>query len=126
MFDNPDGVTAVYALGGSTFLVLFVAGLLWTTVRYLYYVLNRIPKPRLLTRDFIVWGGLSMSFGIISAIRFLPLEERLALTAGNVAFALATTIPAIVAAATYFYFEAFVIRLPKPGDPEAEAPMETA
>ncbi len=126
MFDNPAGVDFVYVLGGSIFLVALFAGFGWTLVRFVYYVLF-VPRrewPVLLIRDVLSTGGLAFSFGLIAGIRFLPIETRLAITTGNVLWALLTTVPAAFGATVYLAFEAFVIRLRPKARPERPSPLE--
>jgi hypothetical protein len=111
VFNDPDAVALVYFVGGVTFLLALFAGTAWTLARVAYYVAVGEPRPRLLTRDLIVYAGFSISFGLITLIRFLPLDQRLALTTGNVLWALATTGPACIAVLTYLYYEVFVVKL---------------
>lgn len=106
-------VQLIYTIGGSIFLVALFGGFVRTLARVVYYQRNRAARPRLLNRDVLVIGGLSLSFGLITVVRFLPLETRLALTTGNVAWALITTVPACIAVLVYLYFEAFVIERPR-------------
>jgi hypothetical protein len=122
LFDNPDAVALIYLVGGVTFLLALFAGTVWTLARVLYYIVVGEPRPRLLTRDLIVYTGFSISFGLITLIRFLPLEERLALTVGNVLWALATTGPACVAVLTYLWYEVFVVKLGTRSAAEPEIP----
>lgn len=103
-------VQVIYAIGGTIFIVAIFVGAATTLARVLLYARNGKRRPRLLNRDLIVIGGLAWSFGLITALRFLPLEQRVAITAGNVAWALVTTIPAVIAAVTYVYAEFFVVR----------------
>lgn len=103
-------VGAIYAVGGTVFIIGIAIGALTTLARVLLYARNKEPRPRLLTRDLIVIGGLAWSFGLIVAVRFLPVDQRIALTTGNVLWALATTVPAAVAAVAYVYAEAFIVR----------------
>jgi hypothetical protein len=107
--NNPEIVAAIYLVAGVLFLGGFVIGALTTLARVLYYRIHNIRRPRLLTRDVVVWGGLAVSFALISAVRFLPAEVRMQFTAGNVGWALATSIPAVAAVLTYVYFELWVI-----------------
>jgi hypothetical protein len=111
VFDNPDGVAAIFGIGGIVYLAALLAGFVRTVVRL------RIPaadwpeghRPQLLVRDVLVIGGFAVSSTAVVLIRFLPLSERLALTQGNVLWALLTTIPSCVAVLTYVWFELFVI-----------------
>lgn len=111
---NESIVQTVYAVGGVVFLVALFAGFARTAGRVLYYHFNQSTRPKLLTRDLIVYGGLTISFGLISLVRFLPRDERIALTTGNVAWAIATTLPACLAVLTYLYFEVWVIEKGQP------------
>lgn len=117
MLNDPGLVAVIYLVGGALFLGGFAIGALTTLGRVLYYFLHRIQRPRLLTRDVIVWGGLALSFAQIAIVRFLPPEVRTQLTQGNLGWALSTTLPAVVAVLTYVYFELFVIERTK-GDPD--------
>jgi hypothetical protein len=105
-------VQLIYTVGGAIFLVGLFGGFARTLARVVYYLRNRAERPRLLNRDVLVIGGLSLSFGLITIVRFLPLETRLALTTGNVLWALATTVPAVLAVLVYMYFEVVVIERP--------------
>jgi hypothetical protein len=107
---DTDVVAAIYTYGGIAFIVLIVVGAITTVARVLFYARNNAPRPRLLTRDVIVIGGLAWSFSLIVAVRFLPSEQRVAFTTGNIAWALVTTLPALIAATTYVYFELFVVK----------------
>lgn len=102
-------VQLIYTITGSIFLIALFAGFGRTVARVFFYYRKKTERPRLLTRDFIVLGGLCISFGLITAVRFLPIEVRQALTTGNVAWALATTIPACVGVLVYLYYEVAVI-----------------
>ena len=113
-------VQLIYTVGGSIFLIGLFAGFARTLARVVYYLRNRAERPRLLNRDVLVIGGLSMSFGLITIIRFLPPEVRVAITSGNVLWALLTTVPAIVAVLVYLYFEIWVIE--RPGDHPGREP----
>jgi hypothetical protein len=113
VFNNPDLVAMVYGIGGIVFLVGFAIGALTTLARVVYYSIHRIRRPRLLTRDVVVWGGLALSFAQIASVRFLPSDVRTLFTTGNVVWALTTTIPAVVAVVTYCYFELWVIERTK-------------
>jgi hypothetical protein len=109
VLNNPDLVATIYAITGSIFLFALFAGFARTLARVVYYLRNKSQRPRLLNRDVVVIGGLSVSFGLITLIRFLPPETRIALTQGNVVWALVTSVPACVAVCVYLYFEYAVI-----------------
>lgn len=106
-------VQTIYTIGGSIFLIALFAGFARTVARVIYYLQHKALRPRLLNRDFLVIGGLALSFGLITVVRFLPLEARLALTTGNVLWALMTTVPACIAVLTYAWYEYRVIERPK-------------
>ncbi len=127
LLSDPSIVAWVYGLGGAVFLAGFVIGAMTTLARVLYYFLHKIQRPRLLTRDVVVWGGLALSFAQIAVIRFLPSEVRVQLTANNVGWALATTLPAVIAVCTYVYYELWVIeRTREDADPLAlESSVQT-
>lgn len=127
MLDDQALVSVIYTVGGTVFLGGFVIGALTTLARVVYYFLHRVQRPRLLNRDIVVWGGLALSFAQIAAVRFLPLDVRTQLTAGNVGWALSTTLPAVIAVVTYCYYELWVIERTKDeGDPLAlEASLQT-
>lgn len=109
---NADLIALIYAVTGTLFLAALFLGFLRTFARVLYYARNKAERPKLLTRDLVVMGGLSISFGLITLIRFLPQDVRIALTTGNVIWALLTTIPAVVAVCCYTWFEYRVIERP--------------
>lgn len=121
---NADLIATIYGIGGTVFLGGFLVAVVTTGARVMWYVRHKgealppwpgitdpgvVAIPRLLTRDVIVKSGMFISFGMIAALRFLPPETRIAFTAGNVGWALLTTIPAVVAILTYDYFELRVI-----------------
>lgn len=106
-------VQLIYAAGGTVFLLALFAGALRTLARLAFYLRNRAERPRLLNRDVLVIGGLSISFGLIAIVRFLPPETRQAITQGNLWWAVGSTVPGVVAALVYAYFEWFVIERPR-------------
>jgi hypothetical protein len=109
VFNNPALVQTIYFVAGSLFLGGLFLGALTTIARVVYYRIHRTARPRLLTRDLIVYGGLALSFGLITLVRFLPVETRQQVTTGNVLWAIATTVPAVLAVLYYCYIEIFVI-----------------
>jgi hypothetical protein len=110
VFNNPDAVGVIYLVASLTFLGGILLGWISTLARVVYYARNHVPRPRLLTRDVLVKGGYSVSFTLIALVRLLPAETRAALDlAGNVPWALLTSIPAAFASLVYLYFEWFVI-----------------
>lgn len=94
---------------GAFWILLFVAGLS-TIARVAFYRVNRYKQPVLLKRDALLIGGFSISFGLILFARFAR-EAGFDISglATSIWWALATDVPAIVAVATYFYYEVFVI-----------------
>ena len=106
---NTETVALIYALAGSIFIGGLVFAVVLTGARVVYYARNDQPRPRLLTRDIIVKGGMALSFLPIALVRFLPPEARSQLTTGNVAWALVTAVPAALAILVYLYFEIWVI-----------------
>lgn len=122
---SADIVAVIYGIGGTLFLAGFLVAVVTTGARTLWYLRHRgqplpplpvwpvtaevVAMPRLLTRDIIVKGGMFISFGLIAAIRFLPPETRTHFTAGNIWWALLTTLPAVIAILVYDYFELRVI-----------------
>ncbi len=122
---NTEFIAAVYILGGSIFLGGFLLAVVTTGARFLWYVRYRHPRPRLLNRDIIVKGGMFTSFGLIAAIRFVPPEQRVTLTQGNVAWAVATTLPAVVAIVVYCIYELFVIPRDR-AEPAVEFALESS
>lgn len=113
VFNNPDAVAVIYVVFGLIFLFGMFAGTARTLARVVYYLRNGTQMPRLLIRDAICWGGFSVSFGLITLIRFLPPEQRIALTLGNVLWAIATVVPSCIAVFAYLYFEVWVIERAK-------------
>lgn len=109
MFDNPQAVAAIYLVAGSLFLLGLFVGTVTTLARVVFYRIHGKRRPRLLTRDLVVFGGLALSFGLITVVRFLPIPTRAAMTSGNVIWALVSTVPAVMAVAFYCYVELFVI-----------------
>jgi hypothetical protein len=106
-------VQRIYTAGGAVFLLALFAGFARTLARVVYYLRNRNQRPRLLNRDVVVIGGLAISFGLITLIRFLPVETRVSLTSGNIAWALLTTVPAVVAVLVYAWYEYAIIERPR-------------
>lgn len=116
MVNNPEAVAFIYTLAGITFLIGLFVGAVSTLARVVYYRIHGTRRPRLLTRDVLVYGGLALSFGLIAGVRLLPLDVRLALTTGNVGWALATSVPAVIAVIVYCYFELAVIERARGGE----------
>jgi hypothetical protein len=107
---NPDVVNVIYLVAGLAFLGGIVLGWLSTMARVVYYQRNHVQRPRLLTRDVLVKGGYSISFLLITLVRFLPTADRAALDlSGNVWWAILTAIPAAFSSLTYLWYELFVI-----------------
>ena len=115
---NTEAVALIYAVLGSFFLGGLFIGSVTTLGRVVYYRAKGVARPRLLTRDVLVYGNLSVGIGLITAIRFLPPEVRVAMTTGNIGWALATSLPFVIAVFVYCYYELAVIRLSPPGDGE--------
>lgn len=88
------------------FTFLLFAGFLRTFARLLYYVRNRAQRPRLLNRDAVMIGGFATSFGMILFVRAVGLGP---VVRDSVVWAVATSIPALVAVAVYVYYEYAVI-----------------
>lgn len=107
---DADTVRTIYLVGGSIFILGLLLSLVTTGGRVLYLVRQKRRRPELLYRDLVVMGGLAASFVLIASVRLLPPELRSAITSGNVLWAAATTLPAVVAVLVYLYFELFVIR----------------
>lgn len=106
---DKDLVGLISAAAFVMFTGAVIVGFLTTLDRVLYYAKHRVPRPRLLTRDVIVIGGLALSFGQIIAARFLLSPEERAVLGENVLWALSTSIPAVVSAITYAYYELFIV-----------------
>lgn len=104
-----EQIALVYGIGGTVFLAGFLVAVITTGARVIWYIRHHEPRPRLLDRDVVVKSGMFVSFGLIAAIRFLPPDQRAAVTQGNVGWALITTIPAVVAILTYVAYEIWVI-----------------
>lgn len=115
---STDAVALIYVIAGSFFLGGLFVGTITTLARVVYYRAKGAPRPRLLTRDILVYGSFSLGIGLITAIRFLPPEVRVAMTTGNIGWAVATSLPFVVGVAVYCWFEIFIIRLKPPGDAE--------
>ena len=87
-----------------------VIGAMSVTARLIYYRTHGYRQPRLLTRDAVMLIGFSLSFGFV-------LFARVAVANGadpawfreSVLWGLLTALPAIIAVATFAYFELFVI-----------------
>ena len=103
-------VTVVNFGAFGAFCVLLLVGATSTLSRVAYYRMNGYRRPRLLGRDAILVGGFSLSFGLLlgaSIARALGYDTST--LASDIRWILITRIPAIVAVATYAYFELFVI-----------------
>lgn len=106
---NADLIGLIYGIGGSIFLLGFLVAVVTTGARVLWYVRHHEPRPRLLNRDVIVKSGMFVAFGSIAALRFLPIEARLAFTQDNITWALVTTGAAVISILVYDWYELVVI-----------------
>ncbi len=98
------------ALNGAVFLVALLCGSLVTVSRVIYYYRNRLERPRLLTRDLVVIGGVAWTAALLVISRVAQVFGLD--TSGlreSLLWAVATGVPASVAALTYTYYEVFVI-----------------
>lgn len=105
-----EAVSLIYVIAGSVFLIGLLLAVVSTGARVIWYMRHDEPRPRLLTRDVLVKGGLCISFGLIAGVRFLPPDQRSLITTGNVAWALLTSVPAAFAMVVYLYYEIAVIK----------------
>lgn len=96
------------SLGGLVvFTLLLVIGMITTTIRRIGLAMKGAPSPKLLPRDLILFGGLSFPFVLILASRATDTNLR-----GELWWIALTTIPQLIAAAVYVYYEIFVIGQP--------------
>ena len=89
-----------------TFFILVLAGGIRTVIRYFEYLDADREVPVLLIRDIISRNGLAISFLLILTARVLDVGEHVR---DQVWWILLTSGPALIGAATYAYFEFFVI-----------------
>jgi amino acid transporter len=99
-----DVVDAVYLVSACVFLMFIFVGAASVATRVAFYRAKGYRRPRLLTRDVIDRAGFATSFGLILFGRAFDVPGRTELP-----WTLATSIPAIVAAGTFVYYELFVI-----------------
>lgn len=104
--DNPQIVAAIHGAAFVAFFLLLFVGAVSTVARIVYYRVNGVARPRLLSRDAVVIGGFAISFGLILVVRLLGIGPTLR---DNVVWALATDVPAICSVLVYTAFELFVI-----------------
>lgn len=96
-----------------TFLVMVSVGAGATLARVVSY--GRSHRPRLLTRDVQVIGGLALTVGMLFAVRVArAIGFDVSGLSTNVVWTLATAGPVLWAVSVYAYFELFVIE--KAGD----------
>ena len=101
----------VDALSLLAFWVLLFVGAGSVLARVAYYRSHGYRRPRLLTRDAIMLTGFALSFGLILAARVGVQQGWVTAQALRDSFAwgLATSLPAIVAVATFCWYELRVI-----------------
>lgn len=109
-------VQRIYAVGGTAIIAGFLLAVTTTGARVLFYLRHGKPRPRLLNRDIVTKGGMAVTIVLITVIRFYPPNVRVALTAGNIGWALITTGAAVIAIWAYNYYELFVIKRKRPDD----------
>lgn len=103
--DSPELVNVIYGVGLLAFLAFLIVAAVTTMARVAMYRVMGFRRPRLLKRDAIFVTGFAITFGAIMVARVANATGL----RNNVAWALATTIPALIAIGTYVYFELFVI-----------------
>jgi hypothetical protein len=103
----------VEAISTGSFIVFAIAlaiGAGATLIRVARYRVNGWDRPRLLTRDIQVIGGLALTVGSILFVRFLRTQGAdVSGLATNVAWILFTTIPVLWSVVVYAWYELFVI-----------------
>lgn len=108
--DNSAVLSVVYLVALVAFVVPLFVGAATTIARVVFYARHGEKRPRLLTRDAFVIGGLAVTFLLISVARVAGLGP---VVRESVPWAIATSIPAVVGAITYAYYELFVIERPR-------------
>lgn len=105
-----DWFDIVAAVNVVLFAVFMVIGALTTTRRWRRYRVNKIELPRLLWRDLLVGASLAIPIGAGLALRLARTwgVDIAAITDSGWWSILSTTIP-MLGAATYVYYEIFVI-----------------
>lgn len=103
---SPPLYAAVNAAAAIAFFVLLFIGAATTAGRAIYYRVQRLRRPRLLTRDVVFLGGFAISFGLILVVRLTGIGVSLK---DNVLWAIATDLPGVGALAVYVWYEIFVI-----------------
>lgn len=106
---DADLVSFVYLVSAVVFLAFIFVGAASVAARVAYYRAHGYLRPRLLTRDVIDRGGFALSFGMILIGRALNIPGRTELP-----WTIATSLPAIIGAATFVYYEVFVIERGRP------------
>lgn len=104
-FESPEIVNLVYGIGLLAFLFFLIVAAVTTIARVAMYRVMGFRRPRLLKRDAILVTGFAITFGAIMVARVVNATGL----RNNVAWALATTVPALIAIGTYVYYELFVI-----------------
>lgn len=103
----------VEAIDTATLIIFAVAlaiGAGATLSRVIRYRVNGWDRPKLLTRDIQVIGGLALTVGSILLVRFLRIRGvDVSGLATNVWWHLLTSIPGAWAVVVYAWYELFVI-----------------
>lgn len=116
-------VALVYSVGLLAFAAFALVGALTTAARIAYYLAHERERPVLLYRDAVVMIGFATTFGLLLIGRVLVRSGAISAESlrDNVIWAVLTTAPAVIAVATYVYFELFVIE--RGGDHQRDYPM---
>lgn len=116
--DNRAMVDAIYGIGILLFGVFLFVGASVTIARMAYYRAHRFKRPRLLVRDAVVISSFALTMGLIMVARVLGATNL----RDNVLWALATTVPLVIAFGTYAFYEVAVIERPHEGSTSREDP----
>lgn len=98
-------VEFVHAAAFGAFFLFLAIGAMSVGARVAFYRAKGFPRPRLLNRDAVFMLGFALSFGLVLSARVVDIPNL----RDNLWWALLTDIPAIIAVATFVYFEVFVI-----------------
>src|SRR4051812_39790349 len=107
------------ALSLLAFWVLLFLGSGSVLARVAYYRAHGYRRPRLLTRDAIMLGGFSLSFGLVLFARVASGQGGISTEQfrASIPWGLLTSVPAVVAVAAFTYYELFVIERGSPTTP---------
>lgn len=103
-------VDVINAIAFAVFVIALVIGAGATLARFIRYHVQGWPRPKLLTRDVLVIGGLAIAAGALLTVRMMrAIGVDITSLSTNLLWVALTTIPPVGAFVVYAYFEVFVI-----------------